>query len=110
MSLFTPCDVDRNLISCLDCGADRKASPRRKRAPVDTEAGTGRCHRREQATSERNRCGARTGDESAFGQHSHAPRARRLVQDRSEALLRGAAHEVPFANDAVLCFEHKQDA
>ena len=33
-----------------------------------------------------------------------------MVRERSEAPIRGAAHEIRFADDAVLCFQYKEDA
>jgi hypothetical protein len=70
---------------------------------------TGRRHRRGQVARERNRYGTRTDDQSALGQHLHFV-LDEWFENEVKPRIRGVAHEIRFADDAVLCFQYKEGA
>src|SRR6266404_2452591 len=91
-------------------GDDRKANQRWQRSPVDTEVDSSRSHRR----------GPITLSETGTGQgQTISPLLANVYlhyvldewfKNEVKPRLRGAAHEIRFADDAVLCFQYREDA
>src|SRR6266852_6285705 len=79
-------------------GDDRKANQRWQRSPVDTEVDSNRSHRQGQTISP-----------LLANVYLHYV-LDEWFEDEVKPRLRGAAHEIRFADDAVLCFQYREDA